>query len=767
MPAFTPQFLAFLGTLVGVALYVALLVWAIRRRSDQELAAWLIVVYLAAAMLLQGVEALWRGDVIPRMGVSDFVAVQTFGAFFLSFLLILIVRAFLRLEGWLWLWVGASWALILAILTLDVLPLPEVIWTNGRVMLPREGLTLGWSLLGWLIFMAGTIVHFLTAQHYLRQPSHRNRISYWIPIAILISVNDLLLFAYLPVVGAPLRLAGAALIAYVTLNHHLPDSRLLLRRILIYVVTTSLIVIFYLISTLGVQPLFRALPNYNPLITGAMTAILLAMLFTPMLGVVQRVVDDLLDIQITDAGRMLRQYSESISNILDVQRLANVAMGLILEEMELRRGFLFLVDTETMPDGRRAYRLRAVRSEQERSIPPLVLAEDHPIAVHLAREQKLLLQFDLDLLPKFQEVGFQERQWFSRLDAEVYAPIFANRRWIGLLALGAKLSGQRFSEDDLVTVAALANQTAVALENARLVDHLVKLNQRLTQAYRDLDKANRDLEQLDRTKSDFISIASHELRTPLTVMRGYIEMLSEHPSLDESLKPMIAALHKSTLRLHEIMDSMFDLAQIDARALQLYLQPVDTALLVRNACLDLRKLLADRQLALIVDIPALPLIRADPNILYKVFLHLVNNAIKFTPNGGRIEITGRLVPPNRNDLPDGGVEIVVNDTGVGVDPDFRDLIFTKFYQPGDLDRHSTSKSRFKGGGIGLGLALSKGIVEAHGGRIWVESEGYDEERLPGSQFHVLLPLSRQGDGKTQPMGSAVRWEFGVVQPKQT
>jgi signal transduction histidine kinase len=94
---------------------------------------------------------------------------------------------------------------------------------------------------------------------------------------------------------------------------------------------------------------------------------------------------------------------------------------------------------------------------------------------------------------------------------------------------------------------------------------------------------------------------------------------------------------------------------------------------------------------------------------------------------------------------------VVSDSGAGVDPDFQEIIFSKFHQGGELDKHSTSKTGFKGSGAGLGLALSRGIVEAHGGRIWVESPGHDEARLPGSRFHVLLPAGEGAAALAPPL----------------
>ncbi|MCA9968401.1 MAG: ATP-binding protein, partial [Anaerolineales bacterium] len=135
---------------------------------------------------------------------------------------------------------------------------------------------------------------------------------------------------------------------------------------------------------------------------------------------------------------------------------------------------------------------------------------------------------------------------------------------------------------------------------------------------------------------------------------------------------------------------------------------------------------------------------------------------KFTPNNGWVTISGKHIPAIIN-LSNGGVELIVSDTGIGVDPNLREVIFSKFYQPGELGKHSTSKSRFKGSGAGLGLALSKGIVEAHGGRIWVESPGYDEVNFPGSQFHIILPLTKLEEGEVQRTSEPVKIEIGKAE----
>jgi signal transduction histidine kinase len=752
------QSLTLILHLILAVLYLPLLVTLIRRHTGYETAAMLLSGYMLIGSLLDVAEGLWRGGqlyIASRQIANDF---QVYGALALAFLLTLTVASFTRRDPRLWLGLGGFWVLGFILLALNVFRFRYVIWTNGDISFTFDRLLPSWAALGWLIFMLGSVFSVRSAYAHSRQPLLRNRLNYWIPAFFLVAINDILILVGIPLPGNPIRLVAAALAAFIVVTHDPPDLVEVSRRVVTYIITTLVIAAFYVAGFTASQTVFKTMPNYSPLLVGAVIALLLSFIFTPLLSLVRRWVNRRLNIREFHPSRTLHAYSEQISNILDMQRLANVAVGLIIEAMDISRGFLFLVDAELTSDAQKIYRLRAVRNQGERQIKIFTLGSDHPVAKQLAQEGRPLLQYDLDLLPAFRSVSPAEREWFNYLEAEVYLPIFSKREWIGMLALGAKISGNRYSEEDLVTLSALAGQTAVALENARLVENLVQLNTELRQAYRALDKANRDLERLDRTKSDFISIASHELRTPLTTMIGYTEMLMEDTSLPDTAHEMLRGISKGTHRLYEIMDSMFDIAQIDTRTLQLNLAPVDAASLVKEVSNSLEKSFKERKQTLTIDIPTLPLAKADPNLLKKLFQHLLTNAIKFTPNNGKIAVTARALTTTTRtaELPNGGVEIIFSDTGVGIDPASQDLIFSKFYQPGELSKHSTSKTRFKGSGAGLGLALSKGIVEAHGGRIWVESKGYDDVNCPGSKFHVILPLNATKNGEQPKMGAEVK-----------
>ena len=738
------------------ALYLPVIFFAVQKRDEgQGISTWFVALYALLAMVLTVAEAIWRNGEISKGGALVFQEIQIYIALTLIAVLMLVLQTFLKQDTWwAWLVLWVFWMLGLALILTDAFNLPDILWTNGSLTIQRVRLGPAWAVLGWLIFSICLIISISNATKEARQQLFRNRVNYWWLIISLVFVNDILLFSNLVIMGQPLRLVVAALMAYVIGTHYLPDLKQILRRGLVYVVIAIAIVGFYITGFLILQSIFTKL---NPLFAGAFIALLVTLIFSPLLKLVSRKVNDWTIGDHYDASRTIHQYSENISNILDMDRLASIAVGIILEAMQIERGFLFLVDSERQADGHKIYRLRSARSPEERQMVAVELDENGTIASFFIREQRPLLQYDLDLLPVFKSSSPLERDWFSQLRAEVYIPIFAKKQWIGLLAFGPKLSGNRYTKEDLSTLSAHASQTAVALENARLVDNLMRLNNELRQARHALEKNNRDLERIDQAKTDFISIASHELRTPLTVIKGYSEMLMEDTNLDPNFKIIMEKIHEGTLRLHEVMDSMFDIAQIDARSLKPHIQPVELGQLIQEICIEQADSIKERKQSLTIEFPSLPHVKSDPNLLRKLFHHIIRNAVKFTPNNGKITVTSHSVPAII-DLPNGAVEVIISDTGVGVDPNFREIIFTKFYQPGELGKHSTSKTRFKGSGAGLGLALAKGIVEAHGGHIYVESPGYDEINFPGSQFHVILPLSKLEDGEEQKISMPMKFQ---------
>jgi len=728
--------------LIG-ALYLPVIFFAIQRRNEGHgTATWLAAAYALLALALNVLEVIQRNGETPQDNELFFYKLQIYAAFTLAAIFMLALQTFLKRESW-WLWVGvwAFWMFGLAIILTNAFNLPDVLWKNGPLVLRRDRLDTSWIILGWLVYSVSLILSIADAYRQAHQQLFRNRVSYWWPTIFLMFLNDVMLFSGTPIFGQPIRLTAAVMMAYVIGTHHIPDLKLILRRGLVYFLIAVVIVTLYVAGFLLLQIVFGGEKFFNPLIAGAFVALLLALIFAPILAMISRTVNKWMKGDEYDASRTIHQYSESISNILEMDRLASIAVGIILEAMQIERGFLFLVDGEREANGSKRYKLRSARSPEERQIVAAELDEDGVIASYFLQEQRPLLQYDLDLLPSMRVASPVEREWFSLLRAEVYIPIFAKKQWIGLLALGSKLNGNRYTKEDLNTLSSHASQTAVALENARLVDNLMQLNNELRTARRALEKSNQELERIDQAKSDFISIASHELRTPLTVIKGYTEMLLEEKSLDSNFKQMMDGIHEGTLRLHEVMDSMFDIAEIDSRSLKPHIQPIKLGKLIENICVELSASIAERRQSIKIDLPSLPDVLADPNLLRKLFHHLIRNAIKFTPNNGRITISGNYIPAIIN-MPNGGVKIVVSDTGVGVDPTFREIIFTKFYQPGEINKHSTSKTRFKGSGAGLGLALAKSIVEAHSGQIYVESPGYDEINFPGSHFHVILPLSK-------------------------
>jgi signal transduction histidine kinase len=256
---------------------------------------------------------------------------------------------------------------------------------------------------------------------------------------------------------------------------------------------------------------------------------------------------------------------------------------------------------------------------------------------------------------------------------------------------------------------------------------LQEIVRQLEESNRKLGAANEDLKELDRMKSDLLANVSHELRTPLTAIKGYTDYMLERKlgPVTEKQEKGLVVMQRNLDRLSRSISALLDFSRMDVGRLPLNIQPFALGALVEQILTTLRSELDKKRLTFAAELdPDMPPVIADREKLSAVIENLVVNAIKFTPEGGRITVSGHRDPA----APRPSVEIRVVDTGIGIPPDQVEKVFTRFHQ---VDTSTTR--RF--GGVGLGLAIVKSILEAHGSAIAVDSEPGR-----GSVFRFSLPL---------------------------
>ena len=355
--------------------------------------------------------------------------------------------------------------------------------------------------------------------------------------------------------------------------------------------------------------------------------------------------------------------------------------------------------------------------------------------------------------------GFQEQleRFFGLLEQSVTT---GDPAWMDSILLDwAKSSTETDLEEELYHVSFLINRIiALTIQVAR--DALTKqealdllaavipiytyclgvvaryeMETRVAHISSEMDKVQKQMERVDRSKSAFISVAAHELKTPITLIEGYASMMEDFLRAGKGLNmdSLLAGMNTGIDRLRAIVDDMIDVSMIDNKLLRLNFQPMQIGQLLEALRLELDETAQARKLTLdIHDFEgSKQWIYVDHARIMQAIHNVINNAIKFTPDGGSITIDGRALQ--------GFIEVTIADTGIGISHDNQTVIFEKFGQLGRVDLHSSGKTKFKGGGPGLGLPIARGILEAHGGSIWVESPGYDEKNCPGSIFHILIP----------------------------
>jgi len=298
-------------------------------------------------------------------------------------------------------------------------------------------------------------------------------------------------------------------------------------------------------------------------------------------------------------------------------------------------------------------------------------------------------------------------------------PLLLEDQIIGSLSFNRKTPGE-FSPEVVDVLKTFASQSALAIQNARL--------------FREIADKSRQLEVASQHKSEFLANMSHELRTPLNAIIGFSEVLAQgmFGEINEKQTEYLHDILESGRHLLSLINDILDLSKIEAGRMELEAADFDLPSAIENALVLVRERAIRRGIRLGSTIdPRLGMISGDERKVKQVLLNLLSNALKFTPEGGQIDVAARLY--------DDRAEVSIADTGIGITPADQDAVFEEFRQVGTADT--------KAQGTGLGLTLSRKFVELHGGRIWVTSQ----ERV-GSTFTFTIPLRREpsdrGDAHT-------------------
>jgi two-component system sensor histidine kinase BarA len=259
-------------------------------------------------------------------------------------------------------------------------------------------------------------------------------------------------------------------------------------------------------------------------------------------------------------------------------------------------------------------------------------------------------------------------------------------------------------------------------------------NRELTEKNRRLAQAVERLQEADRVKSNFLATVSHELRTPLTSVIGYSEMLLEGIAgeLNDEQREYVRTVMEKGDQLLQLITGILDISRMEAGEMRIDKSPVDLDEVVSIALSTIAPHARRKRLSLHCTVPpGLPLVLGDRDKIRQVLLNLLGNAVKFTPEGGRVEVAAEVGPlkPSLPGDPARGVRVWVHDSGIGVPPQHHQRVFDPFFQ---VDNTSTREY----GGTGLGLSIVKRLVEAHGGAVWVDSEPGR-----GSTFSFTIPLA--------------------------
>ncbi len=541
--------------------------------------------------------------------------------------------------------------------------------------------------------------------------------------------------------GQVLTLCMVGFTAYAIVKYRLMDIRLVVKRSTIFSGVVIVITAAYAMSAFLVGWVFFGgiYTLRAQIITGLVVALLVAIVFRPLYDWLKQTTDAYLFKGEYKPQELMANITDVVSRTLDLDIVVYTLKNEITKALRIQR--IDVVILEKIKTRENRYELLTEASNKfsiARGDFELTSRKKKVLGRVINYFKKNRESLVLEELKRKYAENFDLGKSKSLIDeieklkAALVVPLLVKRKLVGLFLLKAKRSGDMFTNEDIKTLETIAAQAAIAIENARLYEEMRDFSKTLQKEVdsqtKELRGANVRLQQLDRAKSEFISLASHQLRTPLTIIKGYISMMLEGTwgEVVGKKKEQLEKVYSSNERLIRLVEDLLTVSRIESGRLEFDWQTVSLEKMIDSVIKEFSQAAAEKKLYLRFIKPKedVPKIKIDSLKIRQVVQNLVDNALHYTRKGGA---TIRLKAGKNK------VVFSIQDTGVGIPPKEQVVLFEKFSRGKDIGRIHTE-------GVGLGLYLGAKMIGAHQGKIWVESEGKNK----GSTFYFELPIKRKG-----------------------
>ena len=710
--------------------YAVLLAWIILKRGLRNVTDRALISYLCASAVWSAAFVL--GRIAPLNSPLEFVGkrVAMGGLVVMAVLLLNLTHALLRQSDRftaVWWFLGIVSMVVVVLMILDLLPWQiPTLYVKGYAIRQNDLAQL-FSIAIWAGFTIAAILVTWRVYRETVSPVHRNRYRYLLLAIAMLVVADTFFatnLSPLDLFAVAVRWVSALVLTLAALRPKLADIKSVYRRAFSYMAVTLLTVgVAWGVIWLSVT-LMSSEWMYGVLIGVGITAVFVTFASYPVRQAVQRFVDRRLFHIETDYETALRAYGEKVIGTLEMEQLADLVLDTLISTTGAHRAGLYLVREGKRDIG--GMLLDPIKRVGELPAGDFELHPESTLASRLKRSDEPIAQYEIDLLPEFATLAPDECNWLRALAVELLIPIHTQDKLVGLIALGAKGSGEAYSTSEIEWLKSLADQTAVALENARLFDQVRKMSVDVMRLHEDLKRAYERLQEVDRLKSAFIGMISHELRSPFVAASFSVQLLYRYAEkgMMKELREQIKQLDQELVEGRRMIDSVISFASLLSKQGQMNLEQADMSSLIRATVAPLSKMAHSRNISVSLRLSSkLPKVSVDKSRMSEAIYHLVHNAIKFNHEGGSVRISCWAT--------DTYVVFKVEDTGRGIPRDKLDTIWEAFTQAADDVKRGVE-------GPGLGLALVKSVVEAHGGEVWVTSKvGV------GSTFGFRIPIKRE------------------------